>query len=36
LGMIREGNTGNLILDFEVKFPESLTPEQKEAISNIL
>lgn len=36
LGMVREGITGNLILDFEVKFPESLTPEQKEAISNIL
>jgi DnaJ-class molecular chaperone len=36
LGMIRDGNTGNLILDFEVKFPESLTSEQKEAISNIL
>jgi len=36
LGMIREGVTGNLILEFEVKFPESLTPEQKDAISNIL
>ena len=36
LGMIREGITGNLILEFEVKFPETLTPEQKEAISNIL
>lgn len=36
LGMVREGIAGNLVLDFEVKFPESLTPEQKDAISNIL
>ena len=36
LGMIREGITGNLVLDFEVKFPETLTPEQKDALSNIL
>jgi len=36
LGMVREGNTGDLILEFDVKFPESLTPEQKEALTNIL
>jgi DnaJ-class molecular chaperone len=36
VGMVREGITGNLVLDFEVKFPETLTPEQKDAISNIL
>ena len=36
LGMVREGITGNLILEFDVKFPESLTPEQKEALNNIL
>ena len=36
LGMVREGITGNLVLDFEVKFPETLTPEQKDALSNIL
>ena len=36
LGMVREGIVGNLVLDFEVKFPETLTPEQKDAISNIL
>jgi DnaJ family protein B protein 4 len=36
LGMVREGIAGNLVLDFEVKFPETLTPEQKDAISNIL
>jgi DnaJ-class molecular chaperone len=36
LGMIREGITGNLVLEFDVKFPESLSAEQKEAIGNIL
>jgi DnaJ family protein B protein 4 len=36
MGMIRDGNTGNLILDFEVVFPESLTQEQKEALLTIL
>jgi DnaJ-class molecular chaperone len=36
LGMVREGVTGNLILEFEVKFPESLTIEQKDALNNIL
>jgi len=36
LGMIREGNTGNLNLEFDVKFPESLTQEQKDALNNIL
>jgi DnaJ-class molecular chaperone len=34
--MVREGVTGNLFLEFEVKFPESLTVEQKEALNNIL
>jgi DnaJ-class molecular chaperone len=34
--MIREGITGNLVLEFDVKFPESLSAEQKEAIGNIL
>jgi DnaJ family protein B protein 4 len=36
LGMVKEGTIGNLILEFDVKFPESLTPEQKEALNNIL
>jgi DnaJ-class molecular chaperone len=36
LGFTREGAVGNLVLEFEVAFPESLTPEQKEALSNIL
>lgn len=36
LGFTREGAVGNLVLEFEVAFPESLTPEQKEALANIL
>jgi DnaJ-class molecular chaperone len=36
LGMVREGTTGDLVLEFDVKFPESLTQEQKEALINIL
>ena len=36
LGFTREGVVGNLVLEFEVAFPESLTPEQKEALANIL
>ena len=36
LGMVREGVVGNLFLEFDVKFPESLTIEQKEALNNIL
>lgn len=36
MGMTRDGNTGNLIIDFEVQFPESLTQEQVASLSNIL
>ena len=36
LGMIRENTIGNLIIEFEIVFPDSLTPEQIEGISNIL
>jgi DnaJ-class molecular chaperone len=36
LGMVRDGNTGNLIIEFDVAFPESLTIEQMDAIANIL
>jgi DnaJ-class molecular chaperone len=35
LGMKRE-NCGNLIIDFEIKFPESLTPEQREILMKTL
>jgi DnaJ-class molecular chaperone len=34
--MVREGVSGNLFLEFDVKFPETLTTEQKEALNNIL
>lgn len=36
LGMVRDANKGNLIIEFEVEFPASLTKEQIEAIENIL
>jgi DnaJ-class molecular chaperone len=36
LGMVREGNTGNMIIDFELEFPESLTKEQIENLLTIL
>jgi DnaJ-class molecular chaperone len=36
LGMNREESVGNMIIDFEVEFPDSLTKEQVETLSNIL
>ena len=37
MGMHRDGQTpGNLIIDFEVEFPTTLTPEQKSVIATIL
>jgi DnaJ-class molecular chaperone len=36
LGMTRESNTGNMIIDFEIEFPETLTLEQIESLRNIL
>ena len=37
LGMKREGSVnGNLIIDFEIKFPEILTTEQREILARIL
>jgi DnaJ-class molecular chaperone len=36
LGMIRDGNIGNLIIEFTVAFPESLTDEQTNRIAEIL
>ena len=36
LGMIREKQTGNLILEFDITFPPSITPEQCEALEKIL
>lgn len=36
LGMVRDGNSGNLIIEFSVAFPDSLTVEQMNALSHIL
>jgi DnaJ-class molecular chaperone len=36
LGMTREGSTGNMIIDFEIEFPESLTKEQIDTLTTIL
>jgi DnaJ-class molecular chaperone len=36
MGFNRESNTGNLIIDFEVEFPETLTEEQISQIDKIL
>ena len=36
LGMNRSGQTGNLVLEFAVDFPDTLTPEQLENLRNIL
>lgn len=36
MGMIRDGHTGNLIVEFEVGFPESLTDEQVETLKTVL
>ena len=36
LGMIRDNVSGNLIIEFDVEFPESLTPTQIEALDGIL
>lgn len=36
MGMVRENNTGNLIIDFEIQFPDSLTSEQISSLTAIL
>jgi DnaJ-class molecular chaperone len=36
LGMVRDGNSGNLIIEFGVLFPDTLTLEQMTALSQIL
>lgn len=33
MGMVREGNSGNMIIEFGVEFPETLTAEQVAAVS---
>lgn len=36
MGMIKEQNTGNLIIEFDVEFPESLTDSQVDILSGVL
>uniref|UniRef100_A0A6C0DAH6 J domain-containing protein n=1 Tax=viral metagenome TaxID=1070528 RepID=A0A6C0DAH6_9ZZZZ len=36
LGIFREDSVGNMIIEFEIEFPDSLTKEQVETLSNIL
>jgi DnaJ family protein A protein 2 len=36
MGLTREGHTGNLIIHFHTKFPETLTKENIDALSKIL
>jgi DnaJ-class molecular chaperone len=35
-GMKRDGNTGNLVIEFEVVFPDKLTPDQMKTLAEIL
>lgn len=36
LGMVRDNNTGNLIVDFEIQFPDTLTEEQRDVLRKTL
>lgn len=36
MGMIRDNNTGNLIIEFDIQFPDTLTPEQVSSLMTIL
>jgi len=36
MGMVRENSTGNMIIDFELVFPDSLTDEQVASLEGIL
>ena len=36
MGMIRDNSTGNMIIHFDVEFPDVLTVDQISAISKIL
>lgn len=35
-GMTRDKNVGSLIIEFDVQFPDALTPEQVESLRNVL
>ncbi len=36
MGMVRDGNSGNLVIEFSVVYPDVLTPEQMTALETIL
>ena len=36
MGMVKDGNRGNLIIEFDIEFPATLTKEQIEALKTIL
>jgi DnaJ-class molecular chaperone len=36
LGMVKDNGVGNLVVEFDVSFPESITDEQRETIKKIL
>ena len=36
MGMTRDSSVGNMIIEFEIAFPESLTPEQIAALNDVL
>jgi DnaJ-class molecular chaperone len=36
LGMMKEGQTGNLVIEFMVEFPESISPEVIEKLKDVL
>jgi DnaJ family protein B protein 4 len=36
LGMVRDGNYGNLVIEFEIEFPDAFTGEQIEKLKEIL
>jgi DnaJ family protein B protein 4 len=36
MGMVRDNSVGNMIIDFEIEFPDTLTLEQIESLNNIL
>ena len=36
LGMVRENHTGNLIVSFEIKFPHTITKDQRDKLNEIL
>ena len=36
LGIVRDNNTGNLIIEFEIQFPDTLTEDQRDLLRKTL